>query len=150
MNRVYFLFAAPVVFAPLCSLIASFSGLFFAGFSPSSSSVRVTWSTPEAHFPLHGCILFNQVDLLQDRSGQSLSRSARVSAEEGKDSSRKGRMGGGSVMGNGTEEEEQQEVVSLRLVGLGMQLHSKSYSARFCFSMQDLDLEVSCTECPWG
>lgn len=74
-----------------------------------------------------------------------------MSVRDGQDSSRQGRVrGGGSVMGNGTEEEDQQEVVSLRLVGLGMQLHSKSYSARFCFSMQDLDLEVSFTACPWG
>lgn len=101
------------------------------------------------------------MDLLQDKgdtafagNGESLSRSARVSARDGRDSSRQGRVGGGGVMGNGTEEEEQQEVVSLRLVGLGMQLHSKSYNARFCFSMQDLDLEVRCTaSCgcsPWG
>lgn len=38
--------------------------------------------------------------------------------------------------------EEEEEVASLRLVGLGMQLHSKSHGARFSFSMQDLDLEV--------
>ncbi|CAN0541168.1 unnamed protein product, partial [Ectocarpus sp. 12 AP-2014] len=38
-------------------------------------------------------------------------------------------------------EGEEEEVVSLRLVGLGVQLHSKSYGARFSFSMQDLDLE---------
>lgn len=38
--------------------------------------------------------------------------------------------------------DEEEEVVSLLLVGLGLQVHSKSYGARFSFSMQDLDLEV--------
>lgn len=49
---------------------------------------------------------------------------------------------GVSGQGDDAEEEQEEQVVSLRLVGLGMQLHSKSYSARFSFSMQDLDLEV--------
>lgn len=39
-------------------------------------------------------------------------------------------------------EKSEDEVVCLRLVGLGMHLHSKSSSARFSFSVQGLDLEV--------
>ncbi|CAN0386889.1 unnamed protein product, partial [Ectocarpus fasciculatus] len=45
------------------------------------------------------------------------------------------------VIAGWEREGEEEEVVSLRLVGLGVQLHSKSYGARFSFSMQDLDLE---------
>ncbi|CAM9510658.1 unnamed protein product [Pylaiella littoralis] len=48
---------------------------------------------------------------------------------------------GGEDGGDGEEYREEEDVVSLRLVGLGVQLHSKSHGARFSFSMQDLDLE---------
>lgn len=76
-----------------------------------------------------------QVDILQD---VALSAVAPTVAERGQG------------QGQGHEPEEE-EVVLLRLVGLGMQLHSKSYGARFSFSMQDLDLEVRCSDsCIWG
>lgn len=39
--------------------------------------------------------------------------------------------------------EGEEKVVSLRLLGMGVQLHSKSYGARFSFSLQDVDLEVT-------
>lgn len=58
---------------------------------------------------------------------------------------RVGNLRGTEGVANGEDEEQglrEEEVASLRLVGLGMQLHSKSYSARFSFSMQDLDVEV--------
>lgn len=54
----------------------------------------------------------------------------------------RGRGAAKDVIGQGGDAQEEEDVLSLRLVGLGMQLHSKSYSARFSFSMQDLDLEV--------
>lgn len=76
-----------------------------------------------------------QVDLLQEKTvstsrGNAYHSDFKYGASNDMD---------GIADGDGDEEEE---VVSMRLVGLGMQLHSKSYSARLSFSMQDLDLEV--------
>ena len=93
------------------------------------------------------------MDLLQDKTAPAV-----TSRRKETTSSKLGRRGGGTggdgrtvrgqdaaegVIEQGdTREEQEEEVVSLRLVGLGVQLHSKSYSARCSFSMQDFDLEV--------
>lgn len=93
------------------------------------------------------------MDLLQDkrasaartRRKEAASGLGRLGGEtDGEGHTVRGRGAAEDVFGQGgdAQEEQEEEVVSLRLVGLGMQLHSKSYSARFSFSMQDLDLKV--------
>lgn len=76
-----------------------------------------------------------QVDLLRRRTSEAASR-ARPEAP----------IAPGVVEGGRSEvagQEEEDKVLSLRLVGMGVQLHSKSFGARFSFSLQDLDLEVT-------
>lgn len=68
----------------------------------------------------------HQVDLLQDKSPDM----SRHRGREEQETTRGGGLG------------DEEEVASLCLIGLGMQLHSKSHGARFSFSMQDIDLEV--------
>lgn len=85
-----------------------------------------------------------QVDLLQNRAVTQAAARSGPRDSRARPASSCGVGGGGNGAGGIVAGEE--EVVSLRLVGLGVQLHSKTYSARCSFSLQDLELEVTfCT-----